>query len=377
MQRPASVSSDLLSNSITNTFPDPLNGRRSSFSSVALPRSGSETVKRKPLVRLLQTSRLDHCSVSDFELGVTCGTGSFSRVRHACLKSSNEFVALKTLKKKDVIRLKQIDHVISEKAILKCISHPFIVSLHGSFQDDRCLYFVLEFVPGGEFFTYLRRCGHLPEEAARFYAAQIVLVFEYLHQFKIAYRDLKPENILIDTHGYLKLTDFGFAKVVPNYTYTLCGTPEYISPEVLLNKGHSTPTDWWSLGIFIYEMLVGYPPFIADTTMGIYHKILAGRISFPARNISGQAKLLIRNLLTADLTKRYGNLLRGVDDIKTSDWLISVDWEGLLKCTVPAPYVPSLHSPTEDTSNFEAYPESKEESDDEIAILANDPFADW
>jgi len=343
----------------------------------AAPRIDFESAKRRPLVQLHQTSRLDHCCPRDFELGVTCGTGSFSRVRHARLIDTGEFVALKRLKKNDVIRLKQVDHVFSEKAILKGISHPFIVSLHGSFQDDRSLYFVLEFVPGGEFFTYLRRCGHLPEEAARFYTAQIVLVFEYLHQFKIAYRDLKPENILIDGHGYLKLTDFGFAKVVPDYTYTLCGTPEYISPEVLLNKGHSTPTDWWSLGIFIYEMLVGYPPFIADTTMGIYQKILTGRISFPARNISGQAKFLIRSLLTPDLTKRYGNLVGGVDDIKTCDWLSSLNWVGIRDRKVHAPYIPSLRSDTEDTSNFEIYPESKEESEGEQDQITNDPFESW
>lgn len=349
----------------------------SSFSVDRPPRTPTESIKAKQLIQLPSTCRLDHCHANDFELGVTCGTGSFSRVRHARLKETGEYVAMKTLKKKDVIRLKQVDHVISEKAILKGISHPFIVSLHGSFQDDRCLYFILEFVPGGEFFTYLRRCGHLPENAARFYAAQIVIVFEYLHQFKIVYRDLKPENILIDSQGYLKLTDFGFAKVVPNYTYTLCGTPEYISPEVLLNKGHSTPADWWSLGIFIYEMLVGYPPFIADTTMGIYQKILAGRISFPSRNISGQAKFLIRNLLTADLTKRYGNLRGGVEEIKTCDWFSSIDWNALCNCQLPAPYVPILKSDTQDTSNFEAYPDSKEESDGDEGHRSSDPFTNW
>ena len=377
MHRTASLGSNSFS------YTDPaldemhLNAPGASLSVERTQWSPGESMKTRKLIQLPDTCRLDNCDVKDFELGVTCGTGSFSRVRHARLKATGEFVALKTLKKKDVIRLKQVDHVISEKAILKGISHPFIVSLHGSFQDERCLYFVLEFVPGGEFFTYLRRCGHLPERAAKFYAAQIVIVFEYLHQFKIVYRDLKPENILMDSRGYLKLTDFGFAKVVANYTYTLCGTPEYISPEVLLNKGHSTPADWWSLGIFIYEMLVGYPPFIADTTMGIYQKILAGRVSFPSRDISGQAKFLIRNLLTADLTKRYGNLREGVEEIKTSDWFLAIDWNALCNFQLPAPYLPVLKSDTQDTSNFEAYPDSKEESDGEEVERNDDPFADW
>jgi serine/threonine protein kinase len=124
-------------------------------------------------------------------------------------------------------------------------------------------------------------------------------------------------------------------------------------------------------------MLVGYPPFIADTTMGIYQKILAGRISFPSRPISGQAKLLIRNLLTADLTKRYGNLIGGVEDIKSSDWFCSTDWEALGKFEIPAPYIPNLKSDTQDTSNFEAYPDSKEESESEESNVPNDLFRDW
>jgi protein kinase A len=216
----------------------------------------------------------------------------------------------------------------------------------------------------------------LNEESAKFYATQIVLIFEYLHTYKIAYRDLKPENILIDSNGYLKLTDFGFAKVVNNYTYTLCGTPEYISPEVLLNKGHSTPTDWWSLGIFIYEMLVGYPPFIADTTMGIYQKIIQGKVYFPStKSVSVEAKFLIRNLLTSDLTKRFGNLREGVDDIKFCDWFNGVKWNQILEKKVEAPFIPSLTSVHEDTSNFEKYPEEVPDGDSCQEFI--DVFSNW
>jgi protein kinase X len=300
------------------------------------------------------SSRLDYGIIDDFELGRTCGTGCFSRVRLARFLPTGEMVALKSVKKATALRLNQAAHMVSERQILRSISHPFIVSLHGTFQSPSRLYFALEYAPGGEFFTYIRRSTRLPEVSAKFYTAQIVSIFEYLHARKIVYRDLKPENLLIASDGYLKLTDFGFAKVVKTFTYTLCGTPEYIAPEVLLNQGHSTPVDWWSLGILIYEMLCGYPPFIADTTIGIYRKVIAGKLYIP-RHISKDARYLIRHFLTADLTRRLGNWKGGVDDVKYSAWLGCIEWEQLyLKQLVP-PYVPPC---VQDTSNFNMYPES-------------------
>ena len=269
-----------------------------------------------------------------------------------------------------------MDHIISEKNILKGLSHPFIVSLAGCFQDSTALYLALEYVAGGEFFTYLRRNVKLPVRSAQFYSAQIVLIFEYLHQFKIVYRDLKPENILIDPTGYLKLTDFGFAKIVNSHTYTLCGTPEYIAPEVLLNKGHSTCVDFWCLGILIYEMINGYPPFMGEDTMAIYQKILSGKVYF-GKTVESDAKFLIRNLLQADLTKRFGNLRSGLEDIKTCSWFSNISWEGLLDKKIPAPYTPKLILGDRlDTSNFEQYPESKDGGTRDL-LSGPDPFTNW
>ena len=140
-------------------------------------------------------------------------------------------------------------------------------------------------------------------------------MFEYMHSKNIVYRDLKPENLLIDGQGYLKLTDFGFAKVVESRTYTLCGTPEYLAPEILQNKGHSKPVDWWTLGILTFEMIAGIDPFNAEDPMSIYGKILKGKVKFP-RNFDKNAKSLVKHLLKGDLTKRYGNMKNGVNDIK-------------------------------------------------------------
>lgn len=148
-------------------------------------------------------------------------------------------------------------------------------------SDPKYLYFILEFIPGGELFTILRSTGSFDQSQTKFYAAHIITIFEYLHSKNIIYRDLKPENVLINTNGYLKLTDFGFAKIVESKTYTLCGTPEYLAPEIILNKGHSKPVDWWTLGILIYEMLVGIDPFNDEDPMMIYQKIIKGKIRFP------------------------------------------------------------------------------------------------
>lgn len=168
-------------------------------------------------------------------------------------------------------------------------------------------------------------------------------MFEYLHSKDIIYRDLKPENILIQKNGYLKLTDFGFAKVVTTTgkTYTLCGTPEYLAPEVLLNKGHGKPVDWWCLGILIYEMIAGIDPFNDDDTMGIYQKILKGKIKFP-KEFDRDAKSLVKHLLVADVTKRYGCLKSGVSDIKTHRWFAKLDWAQLLLMKLPVPYAPTV-----------------------------------
>ena len=185
------------------------------------------------------------------------------------------------------------------------------------------------------------------------------MIFEYLHSQDFIYRDLKPENLLLDQTGFLKITDFGFAKRVAFKTYTLCGTPEYIAPEVLLNKGHGKGVDWWTLGILNYEMLAGQPPFVDDDPMGIYQQILAGKLSFP-RYFDRNAKGLIKKLLTADLTKRYGCLKGGAEDIKKHKWFAGLDWQALFNRQATAPIIPRVSGAT-DTSNFDPYPDSVEQ----------------
>ncbi|WVQ67177.1 uncharacterized protein L199_005372 [Kwoniella botswanensis] len=262
--------------------------------------------------------------------------------------------AMKVLKKSEIVRLKQVEHINSERSILEKIRHPFIVELHSTYQDQLNVYMLLSYIPGGELFSHLRRAGRFSADVTRFYLASIILAIEYLHSKNIIYRDLKPENLLLDRYGYLRIADFGFAKIIEDRTFTLCGTPEYLAPEIVLSQGHGKAVDWWALGILAFEMLAGYPPFFDDHPLGIYEKILRGDIAFPS-HIDPYAKDLIRGLLTADRSKRLGNLRNGARDVMSHAWFAGVDWRTLERKEIGAPIVPRVAS-MGDSQNFQRYP---------------------
>lgn len=299
-------------------------------------------------------------SLNDFDLLRTLGTGSFGRVHLVQSKHNQRFYAVKVLKKAQVVKMKQVEHTNDERRMLGEVKHPFLITLWGTFQDARNLYMVMDFVEGGELFSLLRKSGRFPNPVAKFYAAEVTLALEYLHARNIIYRDLKPENLLLDRHGHLKITDFGFAKRVPDKTWTLCGTPDYLAPEVVSNKGYNKSVDWWSLGILIYEMLCGYTPFWDNgSPMKIYENILRGKVKYPAY-VHPDAQDLLERLITPDLTKRLGNLFGGPQDVKEHPWFSEVTWDRLSKTDIDPPYTPPVKAGSGDASQFDRYAEETE-----------------
>ncbi|KAM4711368.1 cAMP-dependent protein kinase catalytic subunit PRKX [Anableps anableps] len=294
-------------------------------------------------------------SLDELETMATVGTGTFGRVFLVKDKKSKAFFALKQMKISDVIRLKQEQHVHNEKEVLTEISHPFLIRLFWTHHDERFLYMLMDYVPGGELFSYLRSRGRFSNATGLFYTSEIVCAIEYLHSKEIVYRDLKPENILLDSEGHIRLTDFGFAKKLSDRTWTLCGTPEYLAPEVIQSKGHGRAVDWWALGILVFEMLAGYPPFFDDNPFGIYQKILSGKLEFP-RHLDFYVKDLIKKFLVIDRARRLGNMKNGADDVKKHRWFKTVDWEAVPLRKLKPPIVPKV-SHEGDTSNFDMYPD--------------------
>ncbi|CAL8291134.1 unnamed protein product [Lota lota] len=293
--------------------------------------------------------------LDDLETIATVGTGTFGRVFLVQDRKGGAYLALKQMRIPDVIRLKQEQHVHNEKEVLTEVNHPFLIRLFWTHHDELFLYMLMDYVAGGELFSYLRSRGRFSNTAGLFYSAELVCAIEYLHAREIVYRDLKPENILLDGEGHIRLTDFGFAKKLSDRTWTLCGTPEYLAPEVIQSKGHGRAVDWWALGILIFEMLAGYPPFFDDNPFGIYQKILAGKLEFP-RHLDFYVKDLIKKFLVIDRARRLGNMKNGAEDVKKHRWFKTIEWDTVPQRKLKPPIVPKV-SHEGDTSNFDVYPE--------------------
>uniref|UniRef100_A0A8C5MNV8 cGMP-dependent protein kinase n=1 Tax=Leptobrachium leishanense TaxID=445787 RepID=A0A8C5MNV8_9ANUR len=324
-----------------------------------------EIIQIKEIVaRFSPSSPFEH-----LEMITTLGVGGFGRVELVKVKNEKFTFALKCIKKKHIVENRQQEHIHSEKNILEEASSPFVVKLYRTFKDNKYVYMLLEVCLGGELWSLLRDRGSFDESTAKFCVGCVTEAFEYLHRIGVMYRDLKPENLLLDSEGYVKLVDFGFAKkIFPGQkTWTFCGTPEYVAPEVILNKGHSFSVDFWSLGILLYELLTGSPPFTGPDQMMIYNLILQGieKIEFHKR-ISRRPEELIRRLCRQNPTERLGNMKNGIAGIKKHRWFNGFDWEGLCSRTHSSPLKPALEGPT-DHSHFDNYPPDSEIPPDEIS----------
>jgi len=299
----------------------------------------------------------------DLKVLTTLGTGTFGRVKLVQHTVTGKTYALKILQKTQVVQYKQQSNVMNEKRVMQQADHPFILRLYETYKDKHCLYMLLELVQGGELFTllHIQRGGTLSNQHARFYAACVVDALHYLHKKHIVYRDLKPENLMIDTVGYIRVVDFGFAKVVKQKTYTLCGTPEYLAPELVLQKGHNRAVDYWAIGILIFEMLNGVSPFAdvrRNEQMVICRQIVRLKYEFP-KKFPSNAKNLVNRLLKREPHERLGMLKNGATDIKCHAWFKELKWDKLFKKELKAPWIPTVKDPL-DTSNFEPYDEEEE-----------------
>ncbi|TMW65074.1 hypothetical protein Poli38472_009241 [Pythium oligandrum] len=296
----------------------------------------------------------DKVCLEDFALIRVIGKGSFGKVTLVRKKTNSKIFAMKILSKTHLLKRKQIEHTKTERRVLSVVSHPFIVGLHYAFQTDTKLYFVLDYCSGGELFFHLSRMGKFDEDMTRFYGAELVVALEHLHSLGVVYRDLKPENILLDELGHIKLADFGLAKdhvtEVDSGATSLCGTPEYLAPEVLARKGHGTAVDWWGLGMVLYEMLTGLPPWYTRNRQELFARIREAPLEIP-KYLSPHAGSLISLLLHREPDKRLGS--RGAAEVKSHPFFKSIDWDGLL--WAEPPFKPSDPQAKEagDTSNFD------------------------
>jgi len=302
-------------------------------------------------------------SIKDVKRHKMLGMGAFGKVWLATSRDTKKPYALKTITKRQLIEAGQVKGVMREKQIMASIEHPFILPLVGSFQDQDFLYLLLPFNQGGELFNVVhtdQRDG-LDNNASQFYAGCIIESLGYLHARNIVYRDMKPENALIDKDGYCIMIDFGFAKIVVDKTYTLCGTPEYLAPEIIMSKGHDKAVDYWSYGVLLYEMLVGQSPFYLYGTdqVSLFKRIVMVKYQCPAY-VSDEAKDIIKKLLTRRQASRFGNLSRGHLDITEHPWFASLNFEKLMQRKIKAPWKPKTMNPL-DSRNFDDFSKAERE----------------
>jgi len=291
------------------------------------------------------------------------GRGSFGKVFKVQKKDTNEVFAMKVLNKADVAERNEVTHARAENSILRKLNCPFLVHMHYAFQTSDKLFFVMDYVNGGELFFHLQKEGKFSEDRVRFYVAEIVIGLEYLHSMGIIYRDLKPENLLLSAAGHIIMTDFGISKeglsCTDDRTSTFCGTPEYLAPEVLKQEQYSKAVDWWSLGTLMFEMLSGLPPFYTEDVQNMYFNIINTKLSMP-KGTSDATQSLLSGFLEKDPNDRLSDPLK----IKSHPFFAGIDWEKLYNKSIAPPYIPPVKDKMDDS---QISPEFTEDSIDDGA----------
>lgn len=316
-------------------------------------------------------SRNDPLTIEVFDLLKVIGKGSFGKVMQVRKKDTQRIYALKTIRKAHIAqRPGEITHILAERTVLALVNNPFIVPLKFSFQTPDKLYLVMSFINGGELFYHLQREGKFDQDRSRFYAAELLCALEHLHGFNVVYRDLKPENILLDYTGHIALCDFGLCKLnmsETEKTNTFCGTPEYIAPELLESQGYTKTVDWWTLGVLLYEMMTGLPPFYDENVNTMYQRILTDPLQFPS-GMPPEAMSVMIGLLQRDPSKRLG--ANGGEEIKRHSFFSHhIRWDRLLARKIQPPFKPSVESVL-DVANFDTDFTSEEAQDSVVTDSA-------
>lgn len=252
---------------------------------------------------------------------------------------------MKVMRKERIIAKDHGEYVRAERNVLTAVFHPYIVTLRCSFQTSSKLYLVLDFINGGHLFFQLYRQGIFDEQLARLYTAEIVLAIAHLHSLGFVHRDLKPENVLLDSEGHIKVTDFGLAKGNMSNgerTNSFIGTMEYMAPEVIQGRGHGKDVDWWSVGILLFEMMTGMPPFNAKSRTQLQKQITVGKLKYPSF-LSRHAQNFLKGVLTRDVDKRLGSGPDGSKDVMKHPFFSCINWDKLQRREVPSPFKPSTH----------------------------------
>lgn len=352
--------------------------------------------------------------VDDFEALKVIGRGAFGEVRLVQKKDTGHVFAMKILRKADMLEKEQVAHVRAERDILVEADHEWVVKMYYSFQDALNLYLIMEFLPGGDMMTLLMKKDTMTEEQTQFYVAETVLAIDSIHKLGFIHRDVKPDNLLLDSRGHIKLSDFGLCtglkkshrtefykdlkQMKPSdfgsspmdskkqswrnkrraLAYSTVGTPDYIAPEVFMQTGYTHLCDWWSLGVIMYEMLIGYPPFCSESPQETYRKVMNWKetLLFPPEvPISNEAHLLVRSFCI-EKEHRIGS--NGLDEIKSHVFFRGVDWEHIRDR--PAAIAVEVKS-IDDTSNFDEFPDADLKWPKRLAEAAADSSAqngnDW
>ena len=315
-------------------------------------------------------------SENDFTKIKLIGKGSYGNVFLVRYNKNNMIYAMKVYKKSDLREKNQENNTKSERNLLSQINFPFIVEVKFAFQTDSKLFLVQEFIQGGDLFFHIHSGQKFSTQKTKFYLVEIILAIDFLHKNNMIYHDLKPENILIDSKGHIKLTDFGLSKIVTNIeekSFTICGTLQYIAPEIISGEGYNESVDWWSLGIIMYEMLTGKLPFKFNfdnqeeqNDLNIYDK----KIKYPSW-IEENAKDLINKLLNKDPEKRIGSGKEGAENIKKHPFFSDIDWNKALNKELRPPFIPKIENET-DIKYFEkSLVESPVFSDSSLQLVYN------